>query len=184
MLQLLTCQVSCSWHNDQILNTLIRELRTIPSVSSGVQSRDKLIVEDFLENWEELLGLSRHLRDKERRSIRRALNTMKLEGVARMIQAESDMYGVFNISLIRSPVKNFIYIVFNLSCAKAIIYEVNFKRNEVKGWGEKIISADKTGVVLEGSSLPTGSNWMVHDYTFPLQCTKCSIKGDVERWAS
>ena len=26
-----------------------RELRTVPSVSSGVQSRDKLIVEDFLE---------------------------------------------------------------------------------------------------------------------------------------
>ena len=161
-----------------------RELRTVPSVSSSVQSRDKLIVEDFLENWEELLGLSKHLRDKERRSIRRALNAMKLDGVAKRIQAESDMYGVFNISLIRSPFKNFIYIVFNLSCAKAMIYEFNLKRYGVKAWGEKILSANKTGVVLEGSSLPTGSNWMVHDYTFPLQCTKCSIKGNVERWAS
>lgn len=152
-------------------------------MSDGVQSRDNLIVEDFLENWEELLGLNRHLRDKERKSIQKALDTMKLENFAGIIQAESNVYGIFNISLIRSPLKNFIYIVFNFSCKKAILYEVHFKKKEVKAWVEEILSATKKGVLLEGSSLPTGPNWMVHDYTFPLQCKKCSIKGDVERSA-
>lgn len=177
-----------SWSNHMIVDiseySLDRELGKVPSESVGVRSRDKLILEDFFHNWEQLLCLRSHLREKERKMITKALNVMRLDDDARLIEADSDFYGIFNISLIRSHVKNMIYIIFCFSSSKAVIYEVNFKKKMVKGWGERILSATKEGVVLDGSSLPTGPIWIVHSYTFPLQCKTCSIKGDVERWAS
>ena len=149
---------------------------TIPSVSASVQSRDDLILEDFIQNWEELLRLGADLRDKERKTIRKVLHEMKLKGIATLIQRESDNHGYCGFVLLRSPVKNLIYIVFFFSTGTAVVYEVNIKKIEVKSWGHKILSASRDEEVLEQSSLPSGSNWIEYRYMFPLQCIKCSIK--------
>ena len=148
-----------------------------------MKSRDKVIVEDFFVHWENLLGLTGVLRDKERRIIAKVLKVISLKEDSRLID-NSEFFGIFNIALIRSHVNNLIYLVFSFSSSKAIIYEANFKKKEVRGWGVKILSADKDGCVLAGEHFPTGPNWKQYSYMIPLQCTNCSLKGNVDRSAS
>ena len=75
---------------------------------------------------------------------------------------------------------NTIYMVFNLACRKAIIFEVNLKKTEWKSWGQNILRASRDEVVLEGSYLPVGSNWQAFHFTFPLQCIQCNVNKDVD----
>ena len=152
-------------------------------MSAGVKSRDEVIVEDFFVHWEDLLGLTGVLRDKERKMISKALEVIRLKEDARLI-ADADFFGIFNIGLIRSHVNNLVYLVFSFSSSKAIIYEASFKKKEVMGWGVRIFSADKDGSVLGGAHLPTGANWKQYYYMIPLQCKNCNLKGNVDRSAS
>ena len=73
-----------------------------------------------------------------------------------------------------------IYIVFNLACRKAIIFEVNLKKTEWKSWGQNIIRASRDEVALEGLYLPVGANWEAFQFTFPLQCIQCIVNKDVD----
>ena len=151
-------------------------------MSSGVKSRDKLIVDDFWENWEQLLGLTGHLRDKERKSIRKTMEVIGLKPDTKLIAANSEFLGIFNITLIRSHVNNTMYLLFAFSSSKAVVYEVNPKKKEVRGFGARILDASEEGVLLD-TFLPTGPNWRSYFYMLPLQCKDCSIKGDVDRSA-
>ena len=152
-------------------------------MSAGVKSRDEVIVEDFFVHWEDLLGLTGVLRDKERKMISKALEVIRLKEDARLI-ADADFFGIFNIGLIRSHVNNLVYLVFSFSSSKAIIYEASFKKKEVMGWGVRILSAGKAGCVLDGQHLPTGPNWRQFFYMIPLQCKNCNLKGNVDRSTS
>ena len=153
----------------------------VSSLSASVQTRDDLIREDFIKNWEELLGLSEHLRDKERKAINKAFHVIKFADITTLIQTQSDTHGIVGGSIVRNPVKNIIYVVFFFSCGTAVVYEVNYKKMDVMSWGHKILSMSKDAAVLEGSSLPSGSGWMEYYYTFPLQCINCSIRKDADR---
>ena len=152
-------------------------------MSAGVKSRDEVIVEDFFVHWEDLLGLTGVLRDKERKIISKALEVIRLKEDARLI-GDSEFWGIFNITFIRSQMSSLVYLVFNFSSSKAIIYEASYKKKEVIGWGVRILSADKEGCVLAGEHLPTGPNWRQFFYMIPLQCKNCNLKGDVDRSAS
>ena len=143
-----------------------------------------MIREDFINNWEDLLGLKGHLRDKEKKAINKAFREIKFADITTLVQTESENYGIVRSSLVRNPVKNLIYIVFFFCYGTAAVYEVNFKKMDVRVWGHKILSLNKDAVVLEESSLPSGSGWMEYHYTFPLQCKNCSIKKDADRSAS
>ena len=158
-----------------------RELKKV-SMSAGVKSRDEVIVEDFFVHWEDLLGLTGVLRDKERKMISKVLKVIRLKEDARLI-ADDDFFGIFNVAFIRSHVNNVVYLVFNFSSSNAIIYEASFKNKEVMGWGVRILSADKDGCVLAGEHLPTGPNWKQYFYMIPLQCKNCNLKGNVDRSA-
>ena len=63
-------------------------------MSAGVKSRDEVIVEDFFVHWEDLLGLTGVLRDKERKMISKALEVIRLKEDARLI-ADADFFGIF-----------------------------------------------------------------------------------------
>ena len=152
-------------------------------MSAGVKSRDEVIVEDFFVHWEELLGLTGVLRDKERKIISKALEVIRLKEDARLI-GDSEFWGIFNITFIRSQMSSLVYLVFNFSSSKAIIYEASYKKKEVIGWGVRILSADKDGCVLGGAHLPTGPKWKQYFYMIPLQCKNCNLKGNVDRSAS
>ena len=148
-----------------------------------MKNRDKLIVQDFFVHWEDLLGLTGVLRDKERKVIAKVLEVISLKEDARLI-ANSEFFGIFNIAFIRSHVNNLVYLIFSFSSSKAIIYEASFKKKEVMGWGVRILSAGKAGCVLGGEHLPTGPNWRQFFYMIPLQCKNCNLKGNVDRSAS
>ena len=166
---------------DVFQHSHFRELKTFPAVSAGVQSRDNLILEDFVKNWEMLLGLTGDLRDKEKKRIRKALTEIN---IVSMVQANPEFHGIFNICLLRSRVKDLVYIIFSFSCGRSLIYKV--KKKDTTGWGERILFASKEGMFLEisterGFALPNGPNWMSYSYTFPLQCVDCSINSNVDR---
>ena len=80
--------------------------------------------------------------------VTKALKVIKLKEDARLI-ANAEFFGIFNIAFIRSRVNNFVYLVFNLSSFKGIIYGVSFKNKEVMG--VRILSADKNVCVLGGA---------------------------------
>ena len=83
-------------------------------MSAGVKRRDEVIVEDFFVHWEDLLGLTGVLRDKERKIISKALEVIRLKEDARLI-GDSEFWGIFNITFIRSQVSSLVYLVFNFS---------------------------------------------------------------------
>ena len=87
------------------VTTSHRGLLGVRDVSSCVESRDKLIIDHFVENWEGvLLGLKGNLLDKERKKINKAITT-HLKEMLGMIQLESQMYGIFNICFLRTVIK-------------------------------------------------------------------------------
>ena len=98
MLQLRSCTVKTD-ENDRFifLCSRHRELKKL-SMSAGVKSRDEVIVEDFFVHWEDLLGLTGVLRDKERKIISKALEVIRLKEDARLI-GDSEFWGIWAVTL-------------------------------------------------------------------------------------